>query len=132
MLSYDTQLSLKRDVIVKAYKNFSGEPFVPFAQLLSFNVRNADLPPSLVPEILPTMGSLLQYGYRTKITPHFDRPQKKLQAQADGSKPDGFNVGFNRVGTRHVLDIEVGDFPLATYKLSSDVVLRNAQLRHLY
>ncbi|KAI0704326.1 S-adenosyl-L-methionine-dependent methyltransferase [Cytidiella melzeri] len=101
MLSYETQLELKREVIVKAYKNFS------------------DLPSSSVPEILPTMGSPLQYGYRTKITPHFDAPANKLKQRGagDGSKPYWFNVGFNKIGTRTVMDIE--ECPIATPVLNS-------------
>ncbi|KAI0344007.1 S-adenosyl-L-methionine-dependent methyltransferase [Trametopsis cervina] len=96
MLSYETQLDLKRNVIVKAYNNFSS------------------LPSSSVPEILPTIGSPLQYGYRTKLTPHFDRPAKKFKqhGSANGSKPDWFNVGFNQIGTRTVMDIE--ECPIAT------------------
>ncbi|KAI0089976.1 tRNA methyltransferase [Irpex rosettiformis] len=101
MLSYETQLSLKRDVIVKAYKNFS------------------DLPPTDVPEILPTIGSPLQYSYRTKITPHFDAPGKKLKQKGggDGTKPDWFDVGFNKIGTRNVMDIE--ECPIATPVLNN-------------
>jgi tRNA (uracil-5-)-methyltransferase len=67
--------------------------------------------------ILPTIGSPLQYGYRTKITPHFDKPAKEAKkANADisaagGSKPDWLNVGFNMIGTRNtVMDIEVNCF----------------------
>lgn len=34
---------------------------------------------------------------------------RKLKAKggADASKPDWFNIGFNKVGTRNVMDIEV-------------------------
>lgn len=127
MLSYDTQLSLKRNVIVKAYQNFSGTipippPHFPLSFcLLPFTYRLCtnhmaltrtciDLPPSSVPPILPTIGSPLQYGYRTKITPHFDTPArdlKKFGLPEDGAQPDWFRIGFNKIGTRHVMDIEV-------------------------
>lgn len=63
-----------------------------------------------MPTILPTTGSPLQYGYRTKLTPHFDSPAKALAGKGgtdDGSRPDWFNIGFNKAGTRVVMDIEV-------------------------
>ncbi|KXN80741.1 tRNA (uracil(54)-C(5))-methyltransferase [Leucoagaricus sp. SymC.cos] len=97
MLPYETQLSVKRDVIIKAYQNFS------------------DLPASSVPSVLPTIGSPLQYGYRTKITPHFEAApkfilKKKQQDKTDKDevteKPDWLKIGFNIVGTRKVMDIE--------------------------
>ncbi|TCD71385.1 tRNA(m5U54)methyltransferase [Steccherinum ochraceum] len=101
MLSYDAQLDLKRTVVVKAYQNFSG------------------LPESTVPSIQPTIGSPLQYGYRTKITPHFDSPLRDLKKHGrpeDGSKPDWFKIGFNVIGTRHTMDIE--ECPIATPTLN--------------
>ncbi|KAL0950528.1 hypothetical protein HGRIS_007336 [Hohenbuehelia grisea] len=98
MLSYEKQLDLKRDVVVKAYKNFS------------------DLPDSSMPEIGSTIASPLQYGYRTKLTPHFEAPPKKLQktlTPVTGSeKPDWLKIGFNRIGTRNTMDIE--ECPIAT------------------
>ncbi|CAN9282346.1 unnamed protein product [Alternaria alternata] len=56
MLPYDFQLQHKKTIVEKAYKNFS------------------NLPPELIPTIGDTIGSPLQYGYRTKLTPHFDGP----------------------------------------------------------
>lgn len=65
-------------------------------------------------DILPTAPSPLQYGYRTKLTPHFDAPVKRSRhkqkaAQPPEPFPEGKTVpiGFNRVGTREVIDIEV-------------------------
>ncbi|TDL22341.1 S-adenosyl-L-methionine-dependent methyltransferase [Rickenella mellea] len=115
MLSYDMQLQLKRNVVVKAYGMFS------------------DLPSTSVPPILPTSPSPLQYGYRTKITPHFDTPEKvykkhaknkKLKSDAaasengdaaievDGAIEPKVDIGFNQVGKREVMDIE--ECPIAT------------------
>ncbi|KAJ3566703.1 hypothetical protein NP233_g6830 [Leucocoprinus birnbaumii] len=103
MLSYETQLSLKREVIVKAYQNFS------------------ELSQSSLPTVLPTIGSPLQYGYRTKITPHFEAApksllKKKQQSNTDKDEvkeqPDWLKIGFNLVGSRKVLDIE--ECPIAT------------------
>ncbi|KAG6902678.1 hypothetical protein C0995_013370 [Termitomyces sp. Mi166 len=96
MLSYETQLDWKRDVVVKAYKNFSG------------------LAESSVPPIQATIGSPLQYEYRTKLTPHFEAPPKaaKKNPAPSETKPEWLKIGFNRVGTSKTMDIE--DCPIAT------------------
>ncbi|RDB19521.1 tRNA (uracil(54)-C(5))-methyltransferase [Hypsizygus marmoreus] len=97
MLSYETQLDLKRDVVVKAYKNFS------------------ELPESSVPTISSTIGSPLQYGYRTKLTPHFEAPPKgvrKNKTVIEEGRPEWLHIGFNRIGTSKTMDIE--DCPIAT------------------
>lgn len=57
MISYDKQLEIKRNVVTSAFTHYSG------------------LSPSLLPATLPTLASPLQYGYRTKLTPHFDIPR---------------------------------------------------------
>ncbi|KAM0282977.1 hypothetical protein ACHAQH_002788 [Verticillium albo-atrum] len=95
MLDYADQLRHKRSIVVKAFKNFS------------------QLPPELVPTIGDTIGSPLQYGYRTKLTPHFDGPpgswRKGKQRAPFTTKPP---IGFNVKGRRAVLDIE--DCPIGT------------------
>ncbi|PVI08413.1 uracil-5--methyltransferase [Periconia macrospinosa] len=98
MLPYDYQLQHKKSIVEKAYKNFS------------------NLPPELIPAIGDTIGSPLQYGYRTKLTPHFDGPP-------DARRSDGRNgirrkfqevppIGFMKKGTRITIDIE--DCPIGT------------------
>jgi tRNA (uracil-5-)-methyltransferase len=84
MLDYSTQLDLKRQVVEKAYRYFSS------------------LAPDMIPSPLPTIGSPLQYGYRTKITPHFDAPPK-------GKARENWEpwIGFDSKNRRKVLDIEV-------------------------
>lgn len=95
MLDYAEQLRLKRTIVEKAYRNFS------------------QLAPEVVPPVLDTIGSPLQYGYRTKLTPHFDGPPGALRKRgprpAFSSCPD---VGFMQKGRRRVLDIE--DCPIGT------------------
>ena len=60
-----------------------------------------DLDASDVPEIGETVESPLQYGYRTKLTPHFTMPKKRQAG-------DGFpNIGFNATGRPGIIDIEV-------------------------
>lgn len=97
MLDYSEQLKLKKRVLDKAYHNFS------------------NLPAELVPTIQDTIGSPLQYGYRTKLTPHFDGPpgfrpsKRKAPKVSFESCPD---IGFMQKGKRKVLDIE--DCPIGT------------------
>ena len=69
-----------------------------------------------MPPILGTVASPLQYGYRTKITPHFDAPPRRFQKNGppstdgteEGERPEWLKIGFNHVGKRQVMDIEVG------------------------
>jgi tRNA (uracil-5-)-methyltransferase len=93
MLDYPEQLKIKKTIVEKAYKNFS------------------NLPQELVPSILDTIGSPLQYGYRTKLTPHFDGPPggtRKVKKPFEAMPP----IGFTPKGSKKVLDIE--DCPIGT------------------
>ncbi|KZL77543.1 tRNA (uracil-5-)-methyltransferase [Colletotrichum tofieldiae] len=95
MLDYGTQLAHKRTIVEKAYRNFS------------------NLNPELVPEVAETIGSPLQYGYRTKLTPHFDGPPGHNKRNKPRQPLDRVpEVGFNVKGRRVVLDIE--DCPIGT------------------
>ena len=105
MLSYNDQLSHKRTIIERAYENF------------------CTLAPELVPSIGDTIGSPLQYGYRTKLTPHFDKPRGNRNGNADveaverensetDQSKDVPSIGFMLKGRRKVLDIE--DCPIGT------------------
>ena len=101
-LPYALQLLHKKKTVSLAYTRFSA------------------LNPSLIPEIQPTIGSPKQWGYRTKITPHFDAPPKAARAAKDAKEvgeEEGMNdtgvkswecrIGFERKGRPGVLDIEV-------------------------
>ncbi|KAI1769774.1 S-adenosyl-L-methionine-dependent methyltransferase [Hypoxylon cercidicola] len=92
MLDYAHQLQLKKRIVEKAFRYFS------------------QLPPELVPAIRDTIGSPLQYGYRTKLTPHFDGPQgsRRTRQPFESCPP----IGFMRKGKRSTLDIE--DCPIGT------------------
>ncbi|MCJ1229535.1 tRNA(m5U54)methyltransferase [Toensbergia leucococca] len=100
MLSYEDQLAHKKSIIEKAYRNFSA------------------LTPEVVPAVGETIGSPLQYGYRTKLTPHFDGPPGSLRRRGkrDGEEDPKFSevppIGFNLKGTRKTIDIE--ECPIAT------------------
>jgi tRNA (uracil-5-)-methyltransferase len=68
---------------------------------------------SSIPVIRDTIPSPLTYGYRTKLTPHFDAPPKEHRLKKavvnDGvvEKPEWLRIGFNAAGTHRVMDIEV-------------------------
>ncbi|KAI2616268.1 S-adenosyl-L-methionine-dependent methyltransferase [Hypoxylon sp. NC1633] len=92
MLDYDEQLRLKRRIVEKAFRHFS------------------QLPPELIPAIQDTIGSPLQYGYRTKLTPHFDGPPgwRRSKQPFEQCPP----IGFMPKGKRNTIDIE--DCPIGT------------------
>ena len=103
MLPYEDQLVHKKTIIEKAYRNFSS------------------LTPDVTPLVGDTIGSPLQYGYRTKLTPHFDGPpgcltRKARKASANGAERKIFEqvppIGFMLKGTRKTIDIE--DCPIGT------------------
>ncbi|EGP84427.1 uncharacterized protein MYCGRDRAFT_110811, partial [Zymoseptoria tritici IPO323] len=96
-LPYSYQLAHKRSIVEKAYRNFS------------------NLPASVVPTVGDTIGSPLQYGYRTKLTPHFDGPPGGRRDKRHGQKvtwPEVPPIGFMLKGTRKTMDIE--DCPIGT------------------
>ena len=105
MLSYERQLLLKQDVVRKAYANFSG------------------LTPSLVPEVQDTLPSPRQYGYRTKLTPHFDQPTMQTRIN-DGRD---LQIGFQQKGRRAVMDIE--DCPIGTQAINAEMKNARAEVR---
>ncbi|RDA91694.1 hypothetical protein CP533_2315 [Ophiocordyceps camponoti-saundersi (nom. inval.)] len=100
MLDYSEQLRLKRQILVKAYRNFS------------------HLPAHFIPPVAETVASPLQYGYRTKLTPHFDGPplvSGRRRKRRDEPRPvfeECPDIGFLRKSRRSVIDIE--DCPIAT------------------
>ncbi|KAK4228312.1 hypothetical protein QBC38DRAFT_389012 [Podospora fimiseda] len=94
MLDYAEQLKRKREIVVKAFRNFS------------------ELESGKVPEVLETIGSPLQYEYRTKLTPHFDGPPGNMRRGPKKPWTEVPPVGFTPKSSRQVLDIE--DCPIAT------------------
>jgi tRNA (uracil-5-)-methyltransferase len=98
MLPYSYQLEHKKSIVERAYKNFS------------------NLPPELIPAIGDTIGSPLEYGYRTKLTPHFDGPPDSRRSDGRNGIKRTFKemppIGFMKKGTRITIDIE--DCPIGT------------------
>lgn len=72
-----------------------------------FIEHTSGLPESSLPTIGTTVPSPLQYGYRTKITPHFQVPPKNAKKPEGSTRPDWLKIGFNINDTSQVLDIEV-------------------------
>jgi tRNA (uracil-5-)-methyltransferase len=98
MLPYHYQLAHKKTIVEKAYQNFSG------------------LSSELVPKVDDTIGSPLEYGYRTKLTPHFDAPPGSRRSDGRNGVVRSFDevppIGFMKKGTMVTLDIE--DCPIGT------------------
>ena len=96
-LPYAYQLQHKRRIVEKAYQTFSS------------------LPAQSIPEVGETIGSPMQYGYRTKLTPHFDGPPGGRRDKRHGNKvtwPEVPPIGYMKKGSRKTLDIE--DCPIGT------------------
>lgn len=100
MLPYNMQLAHKKTIVEKAYQNFS------------------TLIQEVVPAVGETIGSPRQYGYRTKLTPHFDGPPGAMSRswRKDASKRKSLTevpaIGFQEKGRGRTIDIE--DCPIGT------------------
>ena len=84
MLPYKDQLDHKKKIVQKAFRLFS------------------NLSPEAVPPVGNTIGSPLQYGYRTKLTPHFDGPPGGRKAAYTEVPP----IGYSIKGRKKTMDIE--------------------------
>ncbi|KAK9472334.1 S-adenosyl-L-methionine-dependent methyltransferase [Dipodascopsis tothii] len=104
MSPYADQLAHKREVIERAYRHF------------------CKVPAGRVPAIGDTVGSPLEHGYRTKLTPHFDAPRNKAAVAAAD-----VNIGFMERGRNRVLDIE--ECALGTPVLNTELTARREHVR---
>jgi tRNA (uracil-5-)-methyltransferase len=75
-----------------------------------------------VPEIEPTVGSPLQFEYRTKLTPHFDVPRGGLKTPP--------TIGFGQRGRKAVVDIE--ECAIGTNVLNSGLTAERAKVLDTY
>src|SRR3979490_1909765 len=112
MMSYDDQLEFKQKVVDKAFRNFSCSFYSCFlASNPSLTRLATALSLEMLPIVLPTIASPSVYGYRTKITTHFDVPPKKKTIAKDekvvSKKPWELRIGFAEKGRQSVMDIEV-------------------------
>ncbi|QID86495.1 tRNA(m5U54)methyltransferase [Saccharomyces pastorianus] len=87
-LTYDDQLKLKRNTIMNAYKFFAPK-------------LNSE---KLLPHFGTTIASPLQFGYRTKITPHFDMPRRKAKELTE-RPPLGFGQKGRPQWRKETLDV---------------------------
>lgn len=85
-LSYETQLEFKKQTVSNAYKYFAKEL-----------VKQGK-----IPEIGSTVPSPKQFGYRTKLTPHFDIPRKRALEKVPP-------MGFGSKGKPHWRNTAGGD-----------------------
>jgi 23S rRNA (uracil1939-C5)-methyltransferase/tRNA (uracil-5-)-methyltransferase len=95
-LKYDEQLAWKRRQVEELLRHMAGLEF----------------------PVAPVIGSPREYGYRSKITPHFNPPRRRVEATAEAPapaegesaafdvSPRAFPIGFLRQGTRFdLLDV---------------------------
>ncbi|KAG0234142.1 tRNA(m5U54)methyltransferase [Actinomortierella wolfii] len=106
-ISYADQMKFKHQVVENAFKNYAPKYF-------------ANLPP-----VDPVSQSPIQSNYRTKITPHFEVPNRKHLAP--GAPAPEVNIGFMQVGKRRILDIE--ECPIATPILNEGMTKMRAEVK---
>ncbi|KAL6948858.1 hypothetical protein ACO0QE_001333 [Hanseniaspora vineae] len=97
-IAYKTQLALKRQTIENAYKFFANNTTSPESE--SADVTPEEYQKMYASKIRDTVGSPLQYDYRTKLTPHFDISyslSKKLRKQAQNDKNESSTTSSDRV-----------------------------------
>jgi len=97
-LAYPAQLAWKRRQVGELLQHLAGIEF----------------------PVAPVVPSPREFGYRSKITPHFAAPRAEKEAEA--AKP--FPIGFLRQGTRFDI-LDVPDCPIATEAIN----LRLAEVR---
>ncbi|KKY17964.1 putative trna methyltransferase [Phaeomoniella chlamydospora] len=101
MLPYEDQLDHKKGIVEQAYRAFS------------------NLKSDVVPPVIDTLASPLQYGYRTKLTPHFDGSEmEKVNGVKKFVRTPA--LGYSIKGRKRVMEIE--DCPIGT-----DVVRKGYQ-----
>lgn len=112
MIPYAQQLEIKRKVVRRAYANYSR------------------LDASLVPDVLPTMGSPETMHYRTKLTPHFDLPAVLRRTHGTDLPVDmsvSVPIGFDNATTGRVMDIE--ECPIGTHVLNEAMTHERQRVR---
>ena len=115
MMPYEAQLMHKRHVLAKALANFT------------------KLAPDQIPEVGETVASPMQYGYRTKLTPHYDQPREKGSKVGKKNKvpfstcPD---IGYMMAGRRTLMDIE--DCPIGTEAVRKGIRSERERVKQVF
>jgi tRNA/tmRNA/rRNA uracil-C5-methylase (TrmA/RlmC/RlmD family) len=80
--------------------------------------------------VAQTIGSPQQYGYRSKITPHFNPPREPRPGDAPkpSDTPLNFPIGFLRQGTRFDL-LDVPQCPIATAPINERLTTVRAEIQ---
>lgn len=110
MLPYEDQLQHKKTIVEQAFKRFS------------------NLEPSLIPPVGDTVGSPIQYGYRTKLTPHFEGGKTHRKPHSGKDEPPA--IGFNHKGRQVVLDIE--QCPIGTPIINEGMKVERRKTHRIY
>jgi len=105
--SYDQQLIWKRRQVEELLQHMAGLEFA----------------------VAPTIGSPQQYGYRSKITPHFNPPREPRfdDAPRPANEPLNLPIGFLRQGTRFDL-LDVAQCPIATAPINERLTSLRAEI----
>ena len=94
-LDYKSQLEWKRCQVKDSFARIAGIEF----------------------KINPTIASPKQYGYRSKLTPHFEKPNPS----------NSFKIGFLKQGTRRSL-LDVDQCPIATDSINKELPVARRKL----
>jgi len=80
--------------------------------------------------VSPTIGSPEQYGYRSKITPHFNPPREPRPGETPrpSDDPASLPIGFLRQGTRFDL-LDVPQCPIATAPINARLTAVRTEIR---
>ncbi|KAH9172837.1 hypothetical protein EDB89DRAFT_1905740 [Lactarius sanguifluus] len=118
-----------------------------FARAFNWNAKMhsfadfIDLRESAIPAVRPTIPFPLQYGYRSKITPHLQPPPKKGNKMQGSSTSEGWKqswlkIDFIQTGKRVVMDTEVAGIGLypnairfATHNAELDALVHEVSFR---
>ena len=94
-VKYSTQLQWKRNQVIDNFERISG----------------------LHIEVLPVVPSPNQYGYRSKLTPHYEKARSS----------DRRKIGFLRYGSRKII-IDVPECPIATDEINRELPTAREEL----
>lgn len=110
-LTYPEQLGWKRRQVAELLRHMAGVEF----------------------PVAPVIASPQEYGYRSKITPHFAAPRQNAEntnpnGQTPKERPEGFPIGFLRQGTRFDI-VDVPYCHIATDAINARLPEMRANIR---
>ena len=106
---YEEQLAWKRRQVEELLRHMAGIEFA----------------------VAPVIGSPRQYGYRSKITPHFNSGGSfQLPSEGAGCSPHSFPIGFLRQGARFDI-VDVPRCEIATAPINERLAAARADIQRL-